>query len=91
MAGKNDTQTKAKTARHFCGAKNLLIAVAYDVLLYCSEFIHLGLHSVRLLLFLPLEDCLTGLKGSSTQAETGCIDLQLICTSVADCQALARP
>ncbi len=32
---------------------------------------------------LPLEDCLIGLKGSSTLAGTGCTDLQLICGSVA--------
>ena len=36
----------------------------------------------------PLEDCLTGLTGSSTPTETGCTDLQLIGTSVADRQAL---
>ncbi len=36
----------------------------------------------------PLEDCLTGTTGSSTQAETGCTDLQLIGSSVADSQAL---
>ena len=31
----------------------------------------------------PLEDCLTGLKGSSTLTGTGCTDLQLICGSAA--------
>ncbi len=36
----------------------------------------------------PLGDCLTGLTGSSTQAGTGCTDLQLIGSSVTDCQAL---
>ena len=36
----------------------------------------------------PLEDCLTGLNGSSTRAGTGCTKLQLIDSSVADCQAL---
>ncbi len=36
----------------------------------------------------PLEDCLTGLTGSSTQGGTGCAGLQLIGVSVADCQAL---
>ncbi len=36
----------------------------------------------------PLEDCLTGLTGSSTRAETGCTDLQLNSSSVADCQTL---
>ncbi len=36
----------------------------------------------------PLEDCLPGLTGSSTRAGTGCTDLQLIGSSVADCQAL---
>ena len=35
-----------------------------------------------------LEDCLTGLTGSSTRAGTGCTDLQPIGSSVADCQAL---
>ncbi len=33
----------------------------------------------------PIEDCLTGLTGSSTRAETGCAELH---SSVADCQAL---
>ncbi len=43
----------------------------------------------------PLEDCLTGLTGSSTLAGTGCTDLQLICGSVTwqpfgpDCSLLA--
>ncbi len=36
----------------------------------------------------PLEDCLTGLTGSSTLAGTGCTDLQLIGSSVADLQVL---
>ncbi len=36
----------------------------------------------------PLEDCLTRLMGSSTRAETGWVDLQLIGSNVADCQAL---
>ncbi len=36
----------------------------------------------------PLEDCLTGLMGSSTRAGTGCTELQLIGSSVADCQEL---
>ena len=36
----------------------------------------------------PLEDCLTGLTGSSTIAGTGCADLQLISSSMADYQAL---
>ncbi len=39
----------------------------------------------------PLEDFLTGLTGSSTRAGTGCkgcTDLQLIGSSVADCQVL---
>ncbi len=36
----------------------------------------------------PLEDCLTGLTGSSTRAGTGCTDLQLISSSVVDCLAL---
>ncbi len=36
----------------------------------------------------PLKDCLAGLTGSSTQAGTGCTILQLIGSSVADCQAL---
>ena len=35
-----------------------------------------------------LEDCLTWLTGSSTQAGTDFTDLQLISSSVADCQAL---
>ena len=35
-----------------------------------------------------LQDCLNGLTGSSTQAGTGCADLQLIGSIVADCQAL---
>ncbi len=41
----------------------------------------------------PLEDCLTGLSasGSSTQAGTGCTDLQLVGSSVTDCQALTWP
>ena len=39
----------------------------------------------------PLEDCLTRLTGSSTRAGTGCTDLQLIGSSVADCQALTLP
>ena len=34
----------------------------------------------------PLEDCLTGLTGSSTQAGTGDAELQLIGSSAADCQ-----
>ena len=37
---------------------------------------------------LPLEDCFIGLAGSSTWAGTGCTDLQLIGSSVADFQAL---
>ncbi len=36
----------------------------------------------------PLEDCLTGLTGSSTRAGTVGTDLQLIGGSVADCQTL---
>ena len=36
----------------------------------------------------PLENCLTGLTGSSTRAGTGCTHLQLIGNSVTDCQAL---
>ncbi len=32
----------------------------------------------------PLEDCLTGPTGSSTQAGTGCTELQLISSSVAN-------
>ena len=32
-----------------------------------------------------LENCLTGLTGSSTRAGTDCTDLQLIGSSVADC------
>ncbi len=35
-----------------------------------------------------LEYCLTGLAGSSTRAGTGGTDLQLIGSSVADCQAM---
>ena len=35
-----------------------------------------------------IEDCLTGLTGSSTQVGTGYTDLQLIGSSVADYQAL---
>ena len=35
-----------------------------------------------------LKGCLIGLIGSSTQTGTGCINLQLIGSSVADCQAL---
>ena len=38
-----------------------------------------------------LEDCLTGLTGSSTQAGTGCTHLQLIDDIVADCQTLTSP
>ncbi len=41
------------------------------------------LGKIRLLMTPPLEDCLTRLKGSSTQAGTGCTYLQLICGSVA--------
>ena len=37
---------------------------------------------------LPLEDYLSGLTGSSTRAGTGYTDLQLVGSSVADCQAL---
>ena len=37
---------------------------------------------------LPPKDGLTGLTGSSTRARTSCTDLQLIGSSVADCQAL---
>ena len=37
-----------------------------------------------------VRDGLTGLTGSSTRARTGCTDLQLIGSSVADCQALNR-
>ena len=33
-------------------------------------------------------DCLNELTGSSTQARTGCTDLQLVGSSVADCLAL---
>ena len=40
---------------------------------------------------LPRADFLTALTGSSTQAGTGCMDLQLNGSSVADCQALTRP
>ena len=36
----------------------------------------------------PLEDCLTGLTASSTQTGTGRAELQLIGSSVADCQTL---
>ena len=36
----------------------------------------------------PLEDCLTGLTDSFVRDGTGCTDLQLIGSSVADCQAL---
>ena len=38
----------------------------------------------RLFLAQPLEDCLTGLTGSSTQSGTGCTDLHLIGSSVAN-------
>ena len=36
----------------------------------------------------PIEDCLSQLMACSTQAGTGCTDLQLIGRSVSDCQAL---
>ncbi len=39
------------------------------------------LYPGRLLMSPPLEECLTGLTGSSTRAGTGCTDLQLICGS----------
>ena len=39
----------------------------------------------------PLEDCLTGLTCSSTQAGTGRTALQLIGSSVDNCQALTLP
>ena len=44
---------------------------------------------VRVVFFVPppLEDCLTGLV-SSTQAGTGCTNIQLIDSSVVGCQAL---
>ena len=40
---------------------------------------------------LPLEDCLTGLTGSSTQAGIGRTALKLIGSSVDNCQALTVP
>ena len=38
----------------------------------------------------PLEDCLfaTGLTGSSARTGTNCMDLHIIGSNVADCQAL---
>ena len=36
----------------------------------------------------PLEDCSTGLTGSSIQAGTGCTNFLLLVSSVADCQSL---
>ncbi len=45
----------------------------------------------RLFLTPSLEDCLTRLMGSSTQAGTGCSNLQLIGRSVAYSQALTWP
>ncbi len=39
----------------------------------------------------PLQDCLTGLTGSSTRAGTGCTDLQFVGSSMTDCQTLTLP
>ncbi len=53
-------------------------AAEYALALYASLDSFLGLFVAP-----PLEDCLTGLTGSSTRAETGCTDLHLIGSSVA--------
>ena len=54
---------------------------SFDSLLSCTGFGHLGKGWI-------VEDCLTGLTGSSIRAGTSCTDLRLIGNTVANCQAL---
>ncbi len=64
-----------------------LAIASFDSLFSRAGLKHLGKGWIVRVVTPQLEDKLTGLTGSSTQAETGNTDLQLTGRSVANCQA----
>ncbi len=58
---------------------------SFDSLLSRAGLWHLGKGWIARGATTNIEDCLTGLTGYSTQTGTGCTDLQLISSRVADC------